>query len=192
MKKIYIALMHTGTTLSNIIKLYTKDEFSHVSISLDRELTEMYSFGRLYAYNPFWGSFVHEELNKGIYKRFKKTKTQIYSLQVTDEQYEKIKNVILYFKNNKQKYRFNFIGLACVGINKKIKRKNKFYCAEFVKHIMKVSGISIKDLPELIRPEDFKNLPNIKLEYDGLLKKYNKNKLNVISKITENREISFT
>ena len=46
MKKIYIVLTHTGTTLSKIIKTYTKDEFSHVSIALDNKLQEMYSFGR--------------------------------------------------------------------------------------------------------------------------------------------------
>lgn len=44
MKKIYIILTHTGTLLSKIIKMYTKDEYSHVSISLDSELEEMYSF----------------------------------------------------------------------------------------------------------------------------------------------------
>ena len=47
MKKIYLVLAHTGTTLATIIKYYTKDEFSHVSIALDDELEEMYSFGRL-------------------------------------------------------------------------------------------------------------------------------------------------
>ena len=194
MKKIYIALMHTGTLLSNIIKCYTKDEFSHISIALDSELKEMYSFGRLHAYNPFWGSFVHEELNKGTYKRFKNTKTEVYSLVVTDEQYEKIKKVINYFKENKQKYRFNFIGLACVGINKRIKRKNRFYCAEFVKHIMKVSGISVNDLPELIRPENFKKLQGLKLEYKGLLRKYNKKqKINLeeVQNILQGRKIGY-
>ena len=194
MKKIYIALMQTGTLLSNIIKCYTKDEFSHISIALDSELKEMYSFGRLHAYNPFWGSFVHEELNKGTYKRFKNTKTEVYSLVVTDEQYEKIKKVINYFKENKQKYRFNFIGLACVGINKRIKRKNRFYCAEFVKHIMKVSGISVNDLPELIRPEDFKKLQGLKLEYKGLLRKYNKKqKINLeeVQNILQGRKIGY-
>lgn len=30
MKKIYIVLTHTGTTLSKIIKNYTNDEFSHL------------------------------------------------------------------------------------------------------------------------------------------------------------------
>ena len=194
MKKIYIALMHTGTLLSNIIKCYTKDEFSHISIALDSELKEMYSFGRLHAYNPFWGSFVHEELNKGTYKRFKNTKTEVYSLVVTDEQYEKIKKVINYFKENKQKYRFNFIGLACVGINKRIKRKNRFYCAEFVKHIMKASGISVNDLPELIRPENFKKLQGLKLEYKGLLRKYNKKqKINLeeVQNILQGRKIGY-
>ena len=38
MKKIYIILTHTGTVLSTIIKYYTKDEFSHVSIALDADL----------------------------------------------------------------------------------------------------------------------------------------------------------
>lgn len=40
MKKIYIVLTHTGTTLSKIIKSYTKDESSHVSIALDSELQD--------------------------------------------------------------------------------------------------------------------------------------------------------
>ena len=89
MKKIYIILTHTGTILSTIIKYYTKDEFSHVSIALDADLEEMYSFGRLHPYNPFLGSFVHESIKKGTFKRFKNTKAKVYSLFVTDDQYEK-------------------------------------------------------------------------------------------------------
>lgn len=69
MKKIYIILTHTGTMLSNIIKKYTKDEFSHVSIALDKELNRMYSFGRLNPYNAFYGGFVHEYINEGTFKR---------------------------------------------------------------------------------------------------------------------------
>jgi len=46
-KKIYIVLTHSGTTLSQIIKNYTKDEFSHISISLDKDLEEMYSFRKI-------------------------------------------------------------------------------------------------------------------------------------------------
>ena len=177
MKKLYIILTHTGTLLSRIIKYYTKDEFSHVSIALDADLKEMYSFGRLHPYNAFIGSFVHEQINKGTFKRFKNTRAEVYSIFVTDEQYEKAKKVITYFNNNKQKYKFNLIGLACVSINKKIVRKNTFYCAEFVKHVLKSSGVvEVNELPDIIRPENFKQLNGIRLEYEGLLCKYKKKK----------------
>lgn len=177
MKKIYIVLTHTGTILSTIIKYYTRDEFSHVSIALDADLKEMYSFGRLNPYNPFVGSFVHEYINKGTFKRFKKTKTKVYSFFITDEQYEKARKTIEYFENNKQKYKFNILGLACVSINKRIVRKNTFYCAEFVKHILKSAKIpEANELPEIIKPEDFKKINGLILEYEGLLRKYKKKK----------------
>ena len=95
----YIVLTHSGTALSKIIKGFTKDEFSHVSISLDKELNEMYSFGRLNPYNPFWGGFVHEYIDKGTFKRFYKTRSKIYSLNITEEQYEYKKNIIFIVLN---------------------------------------------------------------------------------------------
>ena len=177
MQKLYIILTFTGTALSRIIRVFTKNEFAHVSIALDEELNEMYSFGRLNAYNPFWGSFVHEHINKGTFKRFKNTTAEVYSLFVTDEQYEKARKTIEYFKNNKQKYKFNVLGLVCVSINKKIIRKNTFYCAEFVKHILKVIGVTeVNELPRIIRPQNFKELNDLRLEYEGLLRKYKKKK----------------
>ena len=58
MKKIYIILTHTGTFLSRVIKAFTGNKFTHVSIALDRNMEYMYSFGRLRPYNPFLGGFV--------------------------------------------------------------------------------------------------------------------------------------
>lgn len=58
MKEVYIVLTYSGTALSTLIKKFTKDEFAHVSIALDENLEEMYSFGRLNPYNPFNAGFV--------------------------------------------------------------------------------------------------------------------------------------
>ena len=115
MKKIYIVLTHTGTNLSKIIKFFTKDEFSHISIALDQNLDEMYSFGRLNPYNPFWGGFVHEKINEGTFKRFYKTMSQVYSLEIDETKYNKIKEAIEIIKKDKKKYKFNIIGLFAVG-----------------------------------------------------------------------------
>lgn len=179
MKKIYIILTHTGTTLSRLIKCYTKDEFSHCSIALDNELNEMYSFGRLNPYNPFWGGFVHEGISFGTFKRFRTTKTKIYSLEITEEQYSKVKEIINYIRNTRKILKFNIIGLLAVGFNKRISFKNSFYCAEFVKYVIENAGIRT-NLPEMIKPEDFKKLENIKLVYQGMLKDYNIEKLKIL------------
>lgn len=170
-RKIYIILTHTGTTLSKIIKKFTKDEFSHISIALDKELNEMYSFGRLNPYNPFYAGFVHEHINSGTFKRFKLTQTKIYSLEITEEEYNKIQEIIYDMKTKKERLKFNIIGLFAVGFNKRIKLKNSFYCAEFVKYALEQSGVKT-NLPELIRPENFKKLDGIKLIYKGKLSEY--------------------
>lgn len=169
--KIYIILTYTGTALSRIIKMYTRDEFSHVSISLDSKLNQMFSFGRLNAYNPFKGGFVHEGVHIGTFKRFKNTSAEIYSLNVTEEQYKKIKDSIDDIKNCEKPYKFNLAGLFAVSINKKIRKKHSFYCAEFVKYIFKQAQVET-NLPYIARPQDFKNIENIKLEYKGKLKDF--------------------
>lgn len=173
MKKIYIVLTNTGTVLSNIIKKWTKDKNTHISISLDKDLIELYSFGRLNPYNAFVGGFIKEGIHTGTFKRFMKTTTQIYSLLITDEQYDRIMEIIEDFRKQKQLYKFNILGLILAGFNKTVERKNKFYCAQFVKHVLYCSRIEGVDYSLIIKPEDFKKINNLELVYQGLLKEYN-------------------
>lgn len=172
MKKIYIILTHTGTNLSKLVKTYTKDEFSHVSIALDLKLEQMYSFGRLHPYNPFWAGFVHEAIDKGTFKRFYSTKAKVFALSITNHQYEIVKNTIYQVEQEKEQYTFNILGLFGAGFGKKIKWKNSFYCAEFVKYVLDQAEINT-GLPEVVKPEDFKGIENLQEIYSGFLRKYN-------------------
>ena len=171
MKTIYLVLTHTGTFLSRVIKSFTKDEFSHISISLDMELNQMYSFGRRKTYNPIFAGFVHENINKGIYKRFKHTLTRIYSLEVTDEQYDNIINIINNFEKNQEIYKFNIIGLIAAGFHKNIRMEKSFYCAEFIKYLLEKSDVHT-NVPNPPKPEDFKNIVGVKEIYTGVLQQY--------------------
>ena len=170
-KEIYIVLTYTGTILSKIIKMYTGASLSHVSISLDKDLNEMYSFGRLNPYNPFIGGFIHESLTTGTFKRFKKTYAEIYTLKVSNKQYELIKNKINEISNSRKKYKFNTLGLFANAIKVKIKRDNYFYCAEFVKYLLEYSNVKIS-LPNIIQPIHFKGKKELKLVYKGIFRKY--------------------
>lgn len=171
MRKIYIILTYTGTILSKIIKYYMKDEFSHVSVALDLELKEMYSFGRLNPYNPFIGGFIHEYIDKGTFKRFKNTRARIIELEIEESQYLKLKETIRKMQIEKEQYKFNILGLFAVGLNIKIQSENSFYCAEFIKYLIEKSNIDI-ELPDLVRPDCFKSIYGSKEIYNGLLKNY--------------------
>ncbi len=175
MKKVYILLTYTGTILSKVIKIYTRDTYSHVSISLDQDLEKLYSFGRLNPYNPFIGGFVHEGIHHGTFKRFHKTKSILFSLEVTDKEYYEINKIIRKIDKNKENYHFNVLGLFLVMFKRKRKKKDYFYCAEFVKFILEKT-CKVNNLPEIIKPDDFLMLDNKKLEYRGLLKEYKKEK----------------
>ena len=176
MKNIYFIHTFTGTILSRIVKFYTKKPYSHISFALDDSLNKMYSFGRLNPYNPFIGGFVIENVHKGTFKRFNKTKTVIYKYSITDEQYDRLKADIRYFLRNHRKYKFNTLGLFFVMFNKKIERKNHFYCAEFVKYCMEKEDI-ITNLPKIVKPEDFIKVKEMHKVYTGRLHDYDKLKL---------------
>ena len=111
MRNVYIILTYTGTILSRIIRMYTKNEYAHVSIALDEDLSQMYSFGRINPYIAFIGGFVHESPKWGTFKRFKETKALIYKLEVTEEQYDTISKRLQKMEEEKSIYSFNVIGL---------------------------------------------------------------------------------
>ena len=171
MQKIYIVLTYTGTMLSRLVSFYTRKKYAHVSISLDKDLSHMYSFARLNPYNPFLGGFVQESPKFGTFKRFSKTKTKIYSVEVDDEQYKNLKSLIKDINLNKKSYHFNILGLFAVAFNLKIKREKYFYCAEFVKYVLDESNIQL-DLPDIIKPNDFEGLNELEEIYRGQLNEY--------------------
>ena len=171
MKKIYIVLSYTGTILSRIVKFYTKKEYSHVSISLDENLEQMYSFGRKHAYNPFYAGFVQESPHYGTFKRFKNTKTKIYSMEVSNSDYQKIKDAIEEFKKHENRYRFNMMGIVAILAHYHLKREKYFYCAEFVKYVLDHSDLDL-DLPEMVKPDDFQKMEGLDVIYTGRMRDY--------------------
>ncbi len=170
---IYVVLSQTGTILSLLLKWVTKAKFNHASLSTDEKLDEMYSFGRKYPNNIFYGAFVKEHPSFGTFKKFKNTYSRILKIQVTKEQKELVKNTVSEMYSHKKDYKFDILGLFVAGFGKKLKRKNYFYCSEYVRTVLVKCNIIEKDvLPEIIKPIDFLSLTNTEFVYEGNLKEY--------------------
>ncbi|MDD4035967.1 MAG: hypothetical protein PHS45_01410 [Bacilli bacterium] len=169
-KKIYIVLTDTGTILNRIIKLYTNKPYNHVSLSLDSQLIELYSFARKKYYNPLIGGFVKEDINNPI---LVKSKCAIYCLETDAGTYDKIISNIQKFNSNKNKYSYNILGLIGVILRKEFRRKNKYFCSQFVATILKDSGIElIPKKPCFTTPFDFAESEYLSFIYEGALSQY--------------------
>ena len=168
-KTIYIVLTETGSLLSRAIQMYTQENYNHVSIALDPELKEMYSFGRKQENNPLIGGFVQEDVNS---KLLRQANCAIYEFTISDKQYEMLRKEMAYFKRNQHKFKYNFIGLICVACRIRFKRDYAFFCSQFIAFLFLRAGISIDLCPYFTKPTDFQQLQGIRLCYKGQLGKY--------------------
>ncbi len=167
---LYIVLTRTNSIVSHLIHLVTHDQYTHAALALDRDLQEMYSFGRKYTYYPFIGRFKHERLEEGLYRRSKKLPGIVLELEVTEDQYRQARSLIQQFIANRGRYKYNCRGLVYGLLNKPTKRDDRFLCSQFVYHVLHASGIVDFGVPaNLVKPVDFLKLP-VRVVYQGDLK----------------------
>lgn len=179
-KNIYIVLTQSGSIISRFLKIFTKDDYNHVSICTSSDLNKMYSFGRKYSYYPFWSGFIAESTEWGSFKRFSETQAIVLSLPVTRSQYTKIKSEIKQMLKRKNIYRYNYLGLVLASIKIQKKAKNRYYCSEFVKELLLISGIDgAENLPKITKPIHFLEFPNTSEIYKGRLRDFTHSKKTV-------------
>lgn len=172
-KRLYIVISQSGTMPSKMLRIITRAKYNHVSISLADDLETMYSFGRRRTYNPFWGGFVMESPNAGTFKRFPDTKIILMSIPITEEQGMGIKARLEKMYEHRLDYHYNYIGLFLAGIHIYKKFKRRYYCSEFVREMLvefKIDGA--KDLPRIIHPMKFEEMPAATEIYRGLLREF--------------------
>lgn len=175
MKKIYIVSTYTGTVLAHLIRTITRKPYSHISISLDDSLETMYAFGRINPKNPLVAGFVEEGIDKGLYEIKKNTICRVYSLEIDDDKYEKLRTNINQIKSVKSLYSYDLISLIAIPLGLGRKPEFGYVCSTFAADMLSKSGIKLLNKPfYTVQPNDFYNLKGLTLEYEGLLREYNK------------------
>ena len=182
MPSIYILLTKTNSKLSRAIASRTKETYVHASIITSDYLEYGYSFSRRKIRNPIIGGFVKEDYSLWV-EYFEDVQCCIYELEVTSLQYKKVKEIIQSFDQQKEKYKYHFIGLVGQSLNIDIERKNRFFCTQFVAHVLTEAGaLKLDKLPIHTRSEDFKNHEKLNLIYEGPLEAVLYNEIRSIPK----------
>lgn len=172
-RTIYILLTNTGTLFTTVLGLCSRKPYNHSSLGFDIELKDLYSFGRLKPRNPLIGGFVREDIRTGLYALCPDTSCAIYEFEVTEQQYELLKQNVRTFEVEKEKYSYNLVGVMGVALRQPVKRRYSYFCSQFLATVLERSGVHLFDKPAgLVTPEDFRQHPLGTLTYEGRLADY--------------------
>lgn len=171
---IYLVFVKTDTLLSRSIGTITKSDYTHVALSLDNEFKNMYTFGRLRPNNPFFAGLTIENFHTGIYQRSPYCQSLIYKIPVSNNQIKKLREELNRYYSSDKKYKYNFLGLFAVLMDKPWKREYHYFCSQFVTELLSTSNIwQSPKVPELTKPCDLIHIDNKEIFYKGYTSDFN-------------------
>lgn len=169
---VYVVLSRSRTVLSRTIALATRDEFTHASLALDPGLELMFSFGRRRPGNPFIGCFRRERFDDGLYRGMDEVPGAVLEIPVTPEQHEAVCTRISEFLLDSHAYSYNASGLVNVLIGRGTQDDTRFFCSEFVYHVLQGAGVCDLGVERWqVRPQMLTELPG-EVVFRGDLKAY--------------------
>ena len=145
--KVTILLTKYGDPFSKFIKLMSRCEYTHASISLDEEEDLFYSFNLK--------GFVEERWKNKRSKYLLSGRRYIH-LYVTEEVFNKLKTEIEAFKNRKQELSYSAVGTVLSLFRIPSFFKKRYFCSRFVAEILHSSGaLKLKRTASLYLPVHF-------------------------------------
>jgi len=173
MKKIYLVLMHTYTIPSKLVKFFTRYEYSHVGISLEKECNKIYSFGRKNVKSILDGGFTVNKKDGEFFNKFNNTVCKIYEMNVNEEQYKKVSEIINDIEKNEEKYKYDFKGIIPRFFGIPLTTKNQYVCSYFVADVLQKAKIYSFDKKVcFIKPKDFEKINKCCEIYKGYYNLY--------------------
>lgn len=157
--------------ISKAISKATDSEYTHISVSFDASLDNMYSFGG----TSFRKESIHDKVRKDL-------DIDVYGTFISKDGVESMKDMCADFISNMKKAKFDYPALVkkLFGSDKKDNSGYKQICTTFVNKMLGVVGgsLSEKNIPS---PEEMRETANTKPDqifqlYTGNSKDYNRKK----------------
>lgn len=167
-RSVYVLLMRSRTAFSRFVHTFTRAQYTHASIGLSENCTELYSFARRYTRLPLPAGFVKESVKDGIMKLTPDAPCALYEIKVTEETYNKIREEIEIMKMRNCPYSLS--GPFLCWLNIEVNHPNKYFCSQFVADILcKSEAIKLRKPAALYKPLDFTEQEELQMKYLGTL-----------------------
>lgn len=143
---IYLVVSCTGSPSSELISVFTRKEYNHVSLSFDRDLKTILSYnGGENVYPP---GLNQEQLQ--YFQRKEDASMMVYALEAPREKKQLILDKIREINETGSAY--NLVGL----VTKVSVRPNIMFCSQFVYSILRCAGLAyFTERAACVKPSDF-------------------------------------
>jgi hypothetical protein len=174
MNKIYVVLSATPTKIGLMIRTLTRSSFNHASISLTKDLSEMYSFARYRAQNPLVGGFIQEFPQRLTLGKDKDVPIKVFEIPVTESEYEKIKNFIYDIRDDQERCIYNSLAILGRPFGMGYNTYKAYVCTDFVVKALLCGDICLSEKSVLapMTPKQIEEILDKYLIYDGCLLDY--------------------
>ena len=135
---IYIVFSGTVCKMGSFIRAVTHGRYNHMSVALDAELNEMYSFARLKRETPFCGGFVREGAER--YRSAPgeaSAEVSICRIPTDAAGYARVRARIDEMCRHPGFYVYNMFSAALVPLRKRVDVRDSFTCVEFDRGIVR-------------------------------------------------------
>ncbi len=154
-KYIYVLFSATPYKTGSFIRHMLHNRYNHVALSLDGDLSSMYTFSRHHANAPFFAGFVKESFARYEWQgNFSDIK--VCRIGVSERVYERIQTQLERMHSQSDAYVYNYYSAAMTLFHQRVKIRNAYTCVEFVGDILSMTDVGVK-------LGDFHSLPKLEV-----------------------------
>lgn len=158
MKQIYVVLIESYTGLGKLLKKFTGYRYEHIAVSLDKSLTEYYSYSRRQHHHPFNAGFMKEYRDYYAFEEYRKFYAKVFAIPVDNERLARIKDFIRKCGEDKEQM-FNLFAMITTPVIHGFRLYKAHNCMDFTAKVIELTGVpldkpyykySIPDIEQLL------------------------------------------
>lgn len=142
---VYVVLFSNDSVVSKLIRMWTKSDFSHCAIGLDKKLENIYSFAKdRKDTTKNRVGFVRDNI-----KNYPNLNIKVYTIAIPFKYIYRLKKVFNEYIEHKMETSYNTLAILSIVINKQLKKLNQQFdkysmiCSQFVYTALSLCNIQL-------------------------------------------------
>lgn len=143
-------ISQTDSRIGQMIRLFSRFRYNHVSLTLDPTLRSWVSFGRFHRDVPLFGGFIAESAERYLATGFD-VRVRIFRLEITQSRYDQLQRLFCMTDQPENGLIYNFFDTLAAGLRFKVPIHNAYTCLSFACVVLNKQYITIRALDEDLR-----------------------------------------